>query len=94
MEAKLYQIQVCDDGLALSHGFYHTIWEIYIPQIGAIFNSGGGAFRDSGPRIKEGEIFDIEIPYESVVAIDHFIHKHEEIEKIRGDIFKEDNLPK
>jgi hypothetical protein len=50
MKAYKYEVSVCEGGLALSHGFVEKIREIWIPELGIIFNEKFGAFKSKEPR--------------------------------------------
>ena len=82
---KLYKLVVYESTLEWTHNMGHAIWEIYIPQIGMVFNEAGGMFRAKAPRAPECE--EVDVPYQTVVDIQQAVIQQEKTEKLRKSLF-------
>jgi hypothetical protein len=87
MEVFLYKLNIYGNSECPGR----KIWEIFFPVIRAIINEDGDVQRCQRPRNLATEIFEIEVPSETIVAIDQFIKQDTELMKIRKQLFAEIN---
>ena len=56
MKAISYKVKVTEGSLAMSHNFFETIKEIFIPELKIAFNEKGFIFKTEEPRAKGKKI--------------------------------------
>ena len=87
---KLYELEVTEGSLALSHGFKSKIKEIYVPEYNLCINNGIGnddilnCFKAYADRYKGAiELKEIEIPDHIKNILVKYLERFEDDEKIK-----------
>jgi len=89
MKAILYEIQITEGVLAMTHGFSSTIDEIYIPTF-KIFINYKGAWKFQNGRYKHAKkIKEIEIPVITCKLLSDGVKYRLESEKITRKLLRE-----